>query len=100
MIYQAREAYNKIIPEARGEAERSVRNAEGYALERVNQAMGDANRFIALLDEYTKARDVTRRRLYLEAMGEVIPKLGTKYILDSEQRNLLPLLDLGKKKGQ
>ncbi len=100
MIYQAREAYNKIIPEARGEAERSVRNAEGYALERVNQAMGDANRFIALLEEYTKARDVTRRRLYLEAMGQVIPNLGTKYILDSEQRSLLPLLDLGKKKGQ
>ena len=100
MIYQAREAYNKIIPEARGEAERTVRNAEGYALERVNQAMGDANRFNALLDEYTKARDVTRRRLYLEAMGQVIPNLGTKYILDSEQRSLLPLLDLGKKKGQ
>jgi len=100
MIYQAREAYNKIIPEARGEAERSVRNAEGYALERVNQAMGDANRFNALLEEYTKARDVTRRRLYLEAMGQVIPNLGTKYILDSEQRSLLPLLDLGKKKGQ
>ena len=100
MIYQAREAYNKVIPEARGEAERSVRNAEGYALERVNQAMGDANRFNALLDEYTKARDVTRRRLYLEAMGEVIPNLGTKYILDPEQRSLLPLLDLGKKKGQ
>ena len=100
MIYQAREAYNKIIPEARGEAERSVRDAEGYALERVNQAKGDANRFNALLDEYTKARDVTRRRLYLEAMGQVIPNLGTKYILDPEQRSLLPLLDLGKKKGQ
>lgn len=100
MIYQAREAYNKVIPEARGEAERSVRDAEGYALERVNEAKGDANRFNALLDEYTKARDVTRRRLYLEAMGEVIPNLGTKYILDPEQRSLLPLLDLGKKKGQ
>ena len=100
MIYQAREAYNKVIPEARGEAERSVRDAEGYALERVNQAKGDANRFNALLDEYTKARDVTRRRLYLEAMGQVIPNLGTKYILDPEQRSLLPLLDLGKKKGQ
>ena len=100
MIYQAREAYNKVIPEARGEAERSVRDAEGYALERVNQSKGDANRFNALLDEYTKARDVTRRRLYLEAMGQVIPNLGTKYILDPEQRSLLPLLDLGKKKGQ
>jgi len=43
---------------------------------------------------------VTRRRLYLEAMGEVIPKLGTKYIIDPEQQGLLPLLDLGQKKGQ
>jgi len=100
MIYQAREAYNKVIPEARGEAERMVRDAEGYALERVNRAMGDANRFSALLEEYIKARDVTRRRLYLEAMGQVIPNLGTKYILDPEQRGLLPLLDLGQRKGQ
>ena len=61
--------------------------------------MGDANGFLALLDEYTKAKDVTRRRLYLEAMGQVIPNLGAKYILDPEQRSLLPLLDLGKKKG-
>jgi len=100
MIYQAREAYNKVIPAARGEAERTVRNAEGYALERVNRARGDANRFSALLEEYTKARDVTRRRLYLEAMGQIIPNLGTKYILDPEQKGLLPLLDLGPRKGQ
>ncbi len=100
MIYQAREAYNKVIPEARGEAERMVRDAEGYALERVNRAKGDANRFSALLEEYTKARDVTRRRLYLEAMGQVLPNLGTTHIIDPEQRGLLPLLDLTGKKGQ
>ncbi len=100
MIYQAREAYNKVIPEARGEAERMVSDAEGYALERVNRSQGDATRFNALLEEYVRARDVTRRRLYLETMRQVVPNLGTKYILDSDQRSLLPLLDLAGKKGQ
>ncbi len=100
MIYQAREAYNKVIPAARGDAERMVTDAEGYALERINRATGDANRFRALLKEYSKAKDVTRRRLYLEAMGEVIPRLGTKYVLDPDQQGLLPLLDLGRKGGK
>lgn len=100
MIYQAREAYNKVIPEAQGEAERLVKDAEGYALERVNMAQGDASRFLQLLAEYTKAKEVTRRRLYLEAMAEVVPRVGTKYILDPQQSSLLPLLDLGQKGGE
>jgi len=100
MIYEAREAYNKVIPAARGEAERMVKDAEGYALERTNRAQGDANRFVALLQEYSKAKDVTRRRLYLEAMGQIIPKIGTKYVLDPDQQGILPLLDLGKKEGR
>lgn len=94
MIYEAREEYNKIIPEARGEAERNIKNAEGYALERINRAKGDANRFLMQWQAYSKAKDVTRRRLYLETMGDIIPKLGTKYILDPEQSGLLPLLNL------
>ncbi len=98
-IYQAREAYNKVIPEAKGEAERMIKDAEGYALERINRARGDASRFLQLWTEYNKARDVTRRRLYLEAMAEVIPRLGTKFILDPEQQSLLPLLDLNRKGG-
>jgi len=100
MIYEAREAYNKIIPEAKGEAERNISNAEGYALERINRATGDANRFLMQWKEYSKAKDVTRRRLYLETMGEVIPKLGTKYIIDPEQSGLLPLLNLSEKGGE
>jgi membrane protease subunit HflK len=99
MIHKAREAYNKVIPEARGEADRLIKDAEGYQLERVNRAKGDASRFLQLWKEYQKAKDVTRRRLYLEAMEQVIPELGTKYILDSEQSSPLPLLDLGKKAG-
>lgn len=99
-IYQAREGYNKIIPEALGEAERAIKDAEGYALERINRATGDANRFTFLWNEYSKAKDVTRRRLYLEAMGKVLPRLGTKYILDPEQSSLLPFLNLGDKTGE
>ena len=99
MIYQAKEDYNKAIPAARGEAERTIKAAEGYALDRVNRAKGDASRFTALWTEFNKARDVTKRRLFLEAMREIYPKLGDKYIVDSEQKNLLPLLNLGKQKG-
>ena len=100
MIYQAREAYNKIIPESSGEAERAIKDAEGYALERINRATGDANRFSFLLNEYIKAKDVTRRRLYLEAMGVVLPRLGSKYIIDPEQKSLLPFLNLTEKAGE
>lgn len=99
MIYQAREEYNKIIPAARGQAEKTVKAAEGYGLDRVNRAQGDAARFLSLYEEYTKAKDVTRRRLYLEAIREILPKMGEKYILDADQKNLLPLLNLGKSPG-
>jgi len=99
MIYQAKEDYNKAVPEARGEAERTIKGAEGFALDRVNRAKGDASRFNSIYAEYVKAQDVTKRRLYLEMLGEVFPKLGEKYIIDSDQKNLLPLLNLGKQSG-
>ncbi len=96
MIYQAKESYNKAIPEAIGEAERTIKVAEGFALDRVNRAKGDASRFKALYSEYDKAKDVTKRRLYLEMMSTTFPKINEKYIVDSEQKNLLPFLNLGK----
>ncbi len=99
MIYQAKEDYNKAIPAAKGEAERTIRGAEGYALERVNNAKGDASRFESLYTEYSKAKDVTKRRLYLEMVKDIFPKLGKKYIIDSNQQNVLPLLNLGKENG-
>jgi membrane protease subunit HflK len=99
MIYQAKEDYNKAIPAARGEAERTIKAAEGYALDRVNRAKGDAARFNALYKEYAKAKDVTKRRLYLETLKDLLPKLGDKYIIDSDQKNVLPLLNFGKQKG-
>ncbi len=100
MIYQAKEDYNKAIPTARGEAERTIKAAEGYALDRINRAKGDASRFKALYAEYAKAKDVTRRRLYLETLKGLLPNLGDKYIIDADQKNFLPLLHLGKQKGE
>jgi membrane protease subunit HflK len=98
-IYQAREEYNKAIPAAKGNAEKTIKAAEGYALDRVNRAEGDASRFVAQYEAYAKAKDVTRRRLYLESLKDLFPKLGQKYILDADQKNLLPLLNLGKEGG-
>ncbi|MEA1969357.1 MAG: FtsH protease activity modulator HflK [Thermodesulfobacteriota bacterium] len=95
MIYKAKEEYNKAVPAARGEARRVVKAAEGYALNRVNRAKGDASRFTDIYNEYKKAEDVTKRRLYLETMADVLPKIGNKYVIDSDQKNLLPLLNIG-----
>ncbi len=99
LIYQAREEYNKAIPSARGEAERIVRTAEGYALDRVNRARGDATRFRTIHEQYVNAKDVTKRRIYLETLKDLFPKLGPKYIIDENLNNLLPLLNLEKESG-
>jgi len=97
MVNQAWETYNKAVPRARGEAERTIRQAEGYELNRVNRAKGDANKFLAVWRAYNRSKDVTRRRLYLETLNEVLPKLGRKYIIDSEQKGLIQLLRLEEK---
>lgn len=94
MINQAQEQANKEIPRARGEANRSVSEAEGYAVERVNQAKGEAARFVAILKEYQRAPKVTRRRLYLESMKKMLRQAKGIYIVDSEQRALVPWLSL------
>lgn len=99
LIYQAKEEYNKELPQARGEAERTIRVAEGYALDRINRAGGDASRFVSIYNEYVKAKDVTQRRMYLEMLQDLIPKLGNKYIIDANQKNLLPFLNLEKQTG-
>ena len=86
--------YNKAVPRARGEAEQAIRAAEGYAVERVNNAQGDARRFEAFYEEYRKAPAVTRKRIYLETTGTLIPKAGRKLVLDENARGILPLLQL------
>jgi membrane protease subunit HflK len=87
--------YNKSIPRARGEADQKIRAAEGYAARRVNEAAGDVAMFSALLAEYAKAPEVTRLRLYLETMAEVLPQVGRKTIIDADATGLLPFLDVG-----
>ncbi|HSM50511.1 MAG TPA: FtsH protease activity modulator HflK [Thermoanaerobaculia bacterium] len=93
-INTAQREYNQVIPRAQGEAQQTVEQAEGYALDRVNRSQGDAARFTALFEEYRKAPEVTRKRIYLETLGRVLPKAGKKVVVDEEVRGLLPLLNL------
>ncbi|MCB1035163.1 MAG: hypothetical protein KDD47_15150, partial [Acidobacteria bacterium] len=93
-ISVAEKQKNEAIPRSLGEAQQMVEQAEGYALNRVNRAEGDAARFRALFEEYRKAPEVTRTRLYLETMEEILPKVGKKVVLDEELSGILPLLNL------
>jgi membrane protease subunit HflK len=93
-INEAHADLNKEIPRARGEAEQEMQAAEGYAVERVNRARGEAERFDLVLAEYRKAPEVTRKRLYLETLGEVLPRSGPKVLVDERIKNLSPLLRL------
>ncbi len=82
-INQGRSYANDLLPKARGEARSMVLAAQSYKEQRVAEAIGNTTRFLELLAEYNKAPDVTRTRLYLEAMEKVLPKLK-KYVIDSE----------------
>ena len=93
-INMASGEYNKLVPRAKGEAEQKISGAQGYAAQRVNEAEGDAGRFSALLAEYNKAPDVTRRRIYLETMSEVLGKVSNKVILDEKAPQFLPMLQI------
>jgi len=99
MINEAEGYRNNVIPKARGEAQSMILEAEGFRESRISRAEGDVAKFKAILKEYSKAKDVTRKRLYLEAMEEILPGLE-KYIVPSgEDGNLLNLLNLGGTKG-
>jgi membrane protease subunit HflK len=93
-INVAEKEFNQAIPAAEGEALRMIQEAEGYKIGRINRAEGEATRFEALFGEYSKAPDVTRKRLFLETMGEILPKVGGKVVIDEEVQGLVPLLDL------
>jgi len=98
LINEARRDYNKVIPLAEGEKDQRIREADGYRLKRINEAEGDAARFSALLAEYSKAPEVTRRRIYIETMQEVMPNIKSKIIIDEQARSILPLLNLDSQK--
>ncbi len=95
IINEAWQKYNQVIPEAEGKAKRTIEEAEGFAVNRVNRANGDANRFIQMYNTYRYSKTVTKKRLYLEMMEKVLPKVEKKYIIDDKANNVLPLLNLG-----
>jgi len=99
LINEARRDYNKVIPLAEGEKDQRIREADGYRLKRINEAEGDVARFNALLAEYIKAPEVTRRRIYIETLTDVMPGIRTKVIVDEQMRSILPLLDIDSRKG-
>jgi membrane protease subunit HflK len=99
LINEARRDYNKVIPLAQGEKDQRIREADGYRLKRINEAEGDVARFSALLAEYHKAPEVTRRRIYIETLQEVLPGLRSKIILDEQTRSILPFLNLDPRTG-
>ena len=99
LINEARRDYNKVIPLAEGEKDQRIREADGYRLKRINEAEGNVARFSALLAEYHKAPEVTRRRIYIETMQDVMPGIRSKIIVDDQARGILPLLNLDTQKG-
>lgn len=94
LINQARADYNRVIPRAAGEAEQTIQQAEGYALNRVNTAQGEVSKFNDLYSEYIKAPQVTKTRIFLETMEDVLPKMGQKIITDESGNSVIPLLQL------
>jgi membrane protease subunit HflK len=100
LINEARRDYNRVIPLAEGEKDQRIREADGYRLKRTNEAEGDAARFSALLAEYRKAPEVTRRRIYLETLETVLPGLRSKIVVDETTGGILPFLDLDARPGE
>ncbi|MGK0296946.1 MAG: membrane protease subunit HflK [Gammaproteobacteria bacterium] len=100
LINEARRDYNKVIPLAEGEKDQRIREADGYRLKRINEAEGDVARFNALFTEYTKAPEVTRRRIYIETMQNVMPGINSKIIVDDKAQSILPLLNLNPQQEQ
>jgi membrane protease subunit HflK len=94
MINEATKEANQRIPRAEGEAQRRIAEAQGYATERVNRAQGEVARFVAMLEQYRNVPEVTRQRLYLEAMNEVLPKVGQILVVQDDQVGPLPLMNV------
>jgi modulator of FtsH protease HflK len=94
LINEALAEYNQAIPRARGEALQKIQEAQGYATARINRAEGESSRFESIYDEYRKAPRVTRNRMYLETIAEVLPRVGRKVIVDQKGTSVLPLLNL------
>ena len=99
IVNEAEGEVNKKLPVARGRKDRAIKEAEGYKIGRLNRAKGETVAFLAVLAEYQNAEDITRRRLYLEAMGRALPRVGDLTLIDSDQGGVLKLLDLNEAGG-
>ncbi len=99
LINQARADYNQIIPRAKGQAQQTIEQSQGFASDRVNRARGDAELFTQVHAAYQRAPEVTRRRMYLETMSEIYPKVTRKIVLDEKLKGVLPLLPLQNQPG-
>lgn len=93
-INEAEKMQNQRIPAARGKARQMLESAEGYRAQRVNRAIGESARFQAILEEYRNAPEVTRRRMYLEMLDEVLPALGKIYVVEPGGQSPIPLINL------
>jgi len=99
LINEAQSEYNRVVPRARGEAQQTINQAEGYALNRVNTARGDSARFVAVYTEYRKSPEVTKKRIYLETMNQILPQVSKKVVVDEDLKGIIPLLNLEPGKG-
>jgi membrane protease subunit HflK len=95
LINEGMQIYNEEIPKSRGEAERMVLVAQGYAAERVNRAKGDVARFNSVYDEYRRSPEVTRQRLYYEMIEEVFSDEKGMTLIDRNLNNFLPMMNVG-----
>ena len=94
LVNEAQETFNRVIPKAAGDAKKIVEEAYGYSSERLNNAQGETQRFMDILKEYKNAPDVTRTRMYLETMKDILPHVESIYVIDKDQHSPLPLLNL------
>lgn len=94
LINEGKEAYNAAIPRARGEAEKMVQEAEGYAVQRTNKAEGDVARFLKVLGEYKNNPEVTRTRLYYEMYEDVFKGAEGTDLIDKNLQNFIPFKPL------
>lgn len=94
LVNEAEETYNRVIPKAKGSAKQILEEAHGYATQRVNLAKGEADRFLSILKEYRNAKEVTRQRMYLETLQKILPAVEHVYVIDKNQRSVLPLLNM------
>ncbi len=94
LINEAQSEYNRVIPKAKGQAMQTISEAEGYGLNRINTARGDSARFVDVYQEYLRAPEITKKRIYLETMNKILPQVSRKIVIDESLKGLIPLLNL------